>query len=479
MRVLIAASEAVPFAKTGGLADVTGALLKVFRGTAGAEPVLMLPLYQGVKEQFNLTDTGIRLSIPAGASRHEGRIWGHNSAYLIECDEFFDRAELYGTKESDYPDNPERFVFFCRAALEACMALDLRPDVIHCNDWQTALMPAYIQSIYNNDFFRKTASVLTIHNLGYQGIFDPASFSFTGLGSEWFSAEGLEFYGKINFLKAGLVSADIITTVSQTYSREILTPEYGFGLDGVLKKRAPDIFSVLNGIDTKEWDPETDKQIAANYSRSAPEGKALCREALLRDCGLKAVESDSPVVSFVGRLSEQKGIDIILEAFDDILSAGAVLIVLGKGDERYQSGLARAAARHKGRVFVRIGYDDAFSRSIYAGSDMFLMPSRYEPCGLGQLIAMRYGTVPIARKTGGLADTISDYQPSDGSGTGFLFEEYKASSLMSSLRQAISVYTDKDRWNGLVMNTLGSDFSWEGSAARYLEIYRAAFDRRK
>ena len=201
MRVLIAASEAVPFAKTGGLADVTGALLKVFRGTAGAEPVLMLPLYQGVTEQFNLTDTGIRLSIPVGASRHEGRIWGHNSAYLIECDEFFDRAELYGTKESDYPDNPERFVFFCRAALEACMALDLRPDVIHCNDWQTALMPAYIQSIYNNDFFRKTASVLTIHNLGYQGIFDPASFSSQDSAANGSVPKVLSFTGRLTFLR--------------------------------------------------------------------------------------------------------------------------------------------------------------------------------------------------------------------------------------------------------------------------------------
>ncbi|MEK6673388.1 MAG: glycogen synthase GlgA [Nitrospirota bacterium] len=479
MRVLIAASEAVPFAKTGGLADVTGTLLKVFNGTAGVDAALMLPLYKGIKERFKLAETGIRLVIPVGNARHEGRVWKHDSAYFIECAEFFDRPELYGTKDSDYPDNPERFAFFCKAALEACMALDLKPDVVHCNDWQTALMPAYIKSVYSNDFFRKTASVLTIHNLGYQGIFDPTSFSLTGLGSEWFSAEGAEFYGKVNFLKAGLVSADIITTVSHTYSGEILTPEYGFGLDGVLRKRSSDIFSVLNGIDIKEWDPETDKYIPANYSRSGLNGKALCREALFKDCGLSVGESDNPVISFVGRLSEQKGIDIILETLDDILSAGALLVVLGKGDERYQSGLARVAERHKGRVFVRIGYDDALSHRIYAGSDIFLMPSRYEPCGLGQLIAMRYGTIPVARKTGGLADTISDYQSSDGSGTGFLFEDYNASSLMSRLRHAISVYADKERWKGLVMNALGCDFSWERSAARYAELYKAAFDKKE
>jgi len=471
MKILIAASEAVPFVMTGGLAEVTGSLLKEYRKVSGTEVVLMLPLYPGLRERFELAETGIRLSVPVGTRRHEGRVWAFGSSvYFFECREFFERSELYGTSRGDYSDNAARFTFFSRAILDACMAMGFRPDVIHCNDWQTGLVPLYLKSLYKSGFFERTATVFTIHNLGYQGLFSASDLYLTGLGGEWFTPEGIEFYGKVNFLKAGLIGADSITTVSPTYAKEILTPEFGYGLEGVLKKRSDRLYGILNGIDTEEWNPRTDPNIAATYEPADIGGKDLCRKRLLEEC-LLSDDERLPVAAVVGRLSAQKGLDILVDSIEEIISKGARLIMLGKGDELFQRRVLEVAERHKGSVFVRIGYDVSFAHRIYAGSDIFIMPSRYEPCGLGQMIAMTYGTVPVARKTGGLVDTIVDYEPLREYGTGFLFEDYRAAALRECMKRALCFYAERKRWNPLVSNAMMKDFSWETSAARYLKLY--------
>jgi starch synthase len=475
MKVLIATSEAVPFAKTGGLADVAGSLYREYGKTATFDAALVLPLYREVREKFALRDTGLHFTIPVGAKSYPCRVWLFEpSVYFLEGNEFFDRAELYGTAEGDYPDNAARFTFFNRAVLEACMALGLKPDVIHCNDWQTGLIPLYLKTVYRNEFFRETASVLTIHNLGYQGLFGAVDFPLTGLGSEWFNPAGVEFYGKVNFLKAGIIAADRITTVSRTYAREILTPEFGYGLDGVLRTRSRDLSGIVNGIDVEEWDPARDPAIPARYGPSDLKGKATCRKRLVEECSLRLGGSDAPLVALVGRLSTQKGLDLFIEVADEIVASGIGVIIFGKGDESLQEKVRGLGAKHAGAVYARIGYDESFAHRIYAGSDLFLMPSQYEPCGLGQMIAMRYGTVPVARKTGGLADTIVDHDALRGEGTGFLFEEYRPKAMRDCLKRALCVFVDRRRWTKMLVGAMKTDFSWEKSARQYIGLYHSA-----
>ncbi len=473
MKILLAASEATPYVKTGGLADVSGALLQEYTGM-NREAFLILPLYRAVRERFDLKDTRLKVKVAMGKERIEGRIFSHGQAYFVECGRFFDREDLYGTPEGDYPDNAERFIFFCRAVPEACIQLGFRPDVIHCNDWQTGLIPLYLKTVYSADFFRDTATLMTVHNLGYQGLFDASCLPLTGLPAGLFNPEGIEFYGKVNFLKAGLIASDIITTVSGTYAKEILTAEHGFGLDGVLRKRASDLYGVINGIDGEEWNPKKDSFLPAQYDSSDISGKAVCREHLMKQCSLRGGGKNAPLVSMVGRLTSQKGVDIFLEAAGEIVSMGAKLVVLGKGDEHYQTLVLALREKHRGAVYAKIGYDDAFAHYVYAGSDMLLMPSQYEPCGLSQLIAMRYGTVPVARRTGGLADTIADYEPLKGQGTGFLFADYKASSLAECLKRACCAFTDRRKWKKIVMDGMKMDFSWKASALRYIDLYTKA-----
>lgn len=476
MRILIAASEAVPFAKTGGLADVAGALFKEYRRMA-QEAYLMLPLYREIRQGFDLADTGMEINIPVGDKWFRGRIFSYESSiFFLECDEFFDRPELYRTSVGDYPDNASRFIFFSRAILEACATMDIKPDIVHCNDWHTGLVPVYLKTLYR-DAFIGTATLLTIHNLGYQGLFDADDFNLTGLSLEWFSPGGLEFYGKVNFLKGGIVASDIITTVSNAYAKEILTAEYGCGLDGVLRKRSEHLYGVLNGLDTEEWNPMSDRYIAACYSPADISGKQVCKEDLLKECGLNSGDRGYPLLAFVGRLSEQKGIDIFLEAADDIIKMNAKLVILGKGDERFHSKILGLAKRHTGKVYARIGYDEDFAHRIYAGSDIFLMPSRYEPCGIGQLIAMKYGAVPVARKTGGLEDTITGYNPSNSGGTGFLFDGYSSDSLRNCLSLALSVYKRKGKWKDIVAGAMAKDFTWKNSAKRYIALYKKAMKK--
>ncbi len=473
MKIVIATSEAVPYAKTGGLADVTGSLMKEYI-SLGKDAYLFLPLYRIIKDRFSLNDTGLNIKVNLVGRLINSRILSIGKrVFLIECDDFFDRNELYGTPFGDFHDNAERFIFFSRAILEALMKMGLRPDIIHCNDWQTAMIPLYLKTVYNNDFFKKTSTVMTIHNMGYQGIFEMEKFGLTGLGWEWFNMEGIEFYGRINLLKAGLISADIITTVSNHYATEILTPEYGHGLDGVLRKRAKDLKGILNGIDIEEWNPETDRLISGNFNSNDISKKQKCKEALVRECNLTSIIKKAPVICFIGRLSKQKSVDLLFEAAGKIVNLGAGLIIFGRGDAELEAMVSNLKDIHKGRIFVRLGYDEAFAHRVYAGSDIFIMPSRYEPCGLGQMIAMRYGTIPVARKTGGIADTIEDYNPLSDSGTGFLFEGLNINDMLCSIRVAVTLFSCKDRWYGLIKRAMEKDFSWKRSALRYIDLYES------
>ena len=482
MKILIASPEAVPYVKTGGLADVAGALFKEYRRMK-KDAYIILPLYKKIKvSQPSLTDTGVKIKVPVGSRVLEGRIFSQSSAYFIECEEFFAREELYGTPEGDYADNASRFVFFSRGILETCKALNLKPDVIHCNDWQTGLVPLYLKTIYRTDkFFTNTASILTIHNLGYQGLFPSSEMPLTGLGWELFNPEGIEFYGKVNFLKAGIISADILNTVSNTYSKEILSKEFGCGLDGVLRNRVRDLYGVINGIDYEEWDPSRDDFIPAKYSHGDISGKAFCKKELMKSLFRPLDNLDAeriPLIGMVGRLSAQKGLDLVLQSVNELLSMGVKLVILGKGDEIFHRSLSEIAKRYKGKVSVTIGFEEALAHRIYAGSDFFLMPSRYEPCGLGQLIALRYGCIPIARKTGGLVDTVQDYEPLTSKGTGFLFSDYTPSAMQEAVKRALCVYTDKDKFQGMIVNGMQMDFSWKKSAKRYIKFYNEIIKKR-
>jgi starch synthase len=469
MNVLMASPEAAPYAKTGGLADVAGALAGLMQKT-GQKALLMLPYYREIKNRIRAERLDKTVEVKVGTGVFRGGLHSHRHAVFIECDEFFDREELYGTAAGDYPDNAQRFIFFSRAVLEAAKALDFRPDVVHAHDWQTALIPLYLKTAYGKDvFFRDARSVFTIHNLGYQGLFPPEVMSFTGLGMEQFSPEGVEFFGKMNFLKAGIIGADAITTVSPTYAKEILTPEHGFGLDGLLRKRAAVLTGIINGVDYSEWNPAKDTLIPANYTSGNIEGKKTCRKHLAATCGF--ADSRAPVAAFVGRLTSQKGVDILAGAARDLMDWGVNLVVLGKGDEEYRKALSALAGRHKGRLHAHIGFDEELSHLVYAGSDMFIMPSRYEPCGLGQMIAMRYGTPPVATNTGGLADTIRDYSPLRGAGTGFLFEDRTADALRQCVRGALIAHADRARWRAVVKASMRADFSWKNSAGKYVGLY--------
>ena len=480
MKVLFAASEVAPFVKTGGLADVAGSLPRALAGR-GHDIRIVLPRYGRMDpRQYGLTHTATFL-VPLGGWRErcdilEGRLDRNITAYFVQKDIFYARPELYGTPLGDYPDNAERFIFFSRAIPELCRAIGFSPQVIHCNDWQTGLVPLYLRSIYRQDaFLRKTRTVFTIHNLGYQGIFPPADLPLTGLGREVFTPAGIEFWGNMNFLKAGIVYADAITTVSATYSREIQTPEYGSGLDGVLRDRAADLSGIVNGIDVRAWDPAKDPAIARPYSAARLAGKEVCRRSLCKE--LKFRDADGPVIGMVSRLTDQKGLDILVDALAPIMALGSRLAILGSGDDRYHRGLEDLALLYPGRMRVMLRYDDLLARRIYAGTDLFLMPSRYEPCGLGQMHALRYGSVPVVRRTGGLADTVIDHDDSAGAGTGFVFDDYSSGALTRCVARAARVFRDPVAWKRIVQAGMRVDFSWTRSAREYEKVYRKTFKK--
>jgi starch synthase len=483
LRILLVASEVEPFAKTGGLADVAGALPRALQAL-GHDVRVLMPKYPGVEHHSSELGTAVSaIQIPIADRVVEGALLRGRSpegvpVYFLANDQYYARDNLYGTGDGDYWDNCERFVFFCRGGLEAIAALSEGPEpwspqIIHANDWETGLLPVYLRTLYrDHPALRGIGTLFTVHNLAFQGVFWHYDMPLTGLGWDLFTPAGIEFYGKINFLKGGLVFSDILTTVSRTYAVEIRTAEFGAGLEGVLEERSQDLHGVVNGIDYEVWNPATDGAIPKPYSVDAPEGKAACREGLRRELGLGG--GPGPLVGMVTRLTPQKGIDLLVEALPDLLAQGCQLAVLGSGQSQFEERLGAEAEARPEQVAVRIGYDDDLARRIYAGSDCFLMPSRYEPCGLGQLIALRYGSVPIVRRTGGLADTVKEFDPARRTGTGFTFEAYSPAALAEAVRRAASAHGHPAAWNALMRNAMAEDFSWNASAREYVTLYRKA-----
>jgi starch synthase len=481
LRILLVASEVEPFAKTGGLADVARALPRAL-ARLGHDVRVFMPKYRGVdRGPGRLEPVVERLPVPLGdrvveGAVRAGRLQPDLPVYFLEQDQYYDRPYLYTTPEGDYPDNCERFVFFCRAALAVLPALGWTPHVIHAHDWQTALIPVYLETLYRDDpALRDVATVFTVHNLAYQGQFWHYDLPLTGLGWDLFTPAGIEFYGKISFLKGALVFSDLLTTVSPTYAREIQTPEYGEGLDGVLRDRAADLTGILNGLDSETWNPATDAEIPKRFGPDDREGKAVCKTALREELGLPDPGRPSPLWAVVSRLVDQKGLDLVAAAVPAIVQAGGQFVLLGAGDERYEREFTALARAHPRAVAVRVGFNPALARRIYAGADSFLMPSRYEPCGLGQLIALRYGAIPVVRRTGGLADTVRDW---DGTaGTGFAFDDPTPEACRGAVTRALDTYAQPAAWSHLCRNAMAEDFSWDASADRYVSCYRKALKK--
>jgi 1,4-alpha-glucan branching enzyme len=475
LHVVMLCPELAPLAKTGGLADAVASLAIALEGL-GQRVTLIMPAYrQVVQALLPLQDIGIRVGVPLNSRTDEAgvlftRIGREIPVHLIREDHYFDRDHLYGTPEGDYSDNAERFVFFTRAALEVLREIG-PADILHVHDWQAALAIAFLKAQPENyPALSSIRTVLTVHNLGYQGLFPPHFWDILGLDWNLFTAQGLEFYGKINFLKGGLVSADAITTVSPTYAQEIRTAEYGFGLEGVLQERAPAV-GILNGVDYEVWNPATDSFIAQNYGPSDLRGKRACKADLQKIFGLPQ-EPGTPLLSIVSRLVSQKGFDLLEMIMDELLAKDIQFVLLGTGAKRYQESFQSAASRHRQKLGVRIAFEEALAHKIEAGADMFLMPSRYEPSGLNQLYSLKYGTVPIVRATGGLRDTVEEFDPVTGKGNGFLFEEYEASALLAAVRRALTAFQRHGDWEKLMRSAMAADYSWRRSAGEYLRLYK-------
>jgi starch synthase len=464
MRILFVSSEIYPFAKSGGLADVSYSLPKAL-SQLGLQVSTVMPFYKSVnRSRFKIESTGKRVEVEVGAGRFSFELYrcGNQIAhYFLKNDHLFGRDYLYGTPQGDYPDNDVRFGTFCHAVAKFIEEGVLKAEVVHVNDWQTALIPVLLRK---KGIGLKTLQ--TIHNVAYQGIFPKRTIDKLSLGWELFNMEALEFWGKVNFLKGGIVFSDAVNTVSPTYAREITTPEYGYGLDGVLRKYSYKLFGILNGIDYEVWNPETDRFIYENYGEGNVELKEVNKELLLKECGLKGVEK--PLLVFIGRLSRQKGIDLIVEGAEELRKRDANFAILGFGDEFYNE--ASKKLKRFENFFVEVAFDEPMSRKLYAGADFLLMPSLYEPCGLNQMIAMRYGTLVVARKTGGLADTIVDV--SEAGGYGFLFEKFSVHEFLKAVDRAISFYYREPRkLFNLRKRVMELDFSWDSSALKYLRLY--------
>ena len=488
MHIAFAASECVPFAKTGGLADVVGALpLELVK--LGHEVTVYLPLYAGVKAHLG-TDLGgerkyaVRsITIPfEDYNRFVGIVDGGRRGgvqyYFVDCPELFDRQGLYGTKAKDYPDNWERFGLFCRAVLEATKLLGV-PQVFHVHDWQAALIPVYLRTVYSSDPVLSGAGVvLTIHNAAYQGWFLPVTTERLLFPWKIFTMDLVEQFDNFNFLKGGLVYSDILTTVSRKYAEEIQTAEFGEKLDGVLLGRAADLRGILNGVDYAQWNPSTDGLLAAHYSPEDLAGKQECRADLLNAFGLEKVAARTPVIGIVSRFAMQKGFDFVAKIADRLTERNVVVVALGTGEPIYERFFRGWAFRNPGQVAVKIRYDDALAHKVEAGSDIFLMPSRYEPCGLNQIYSLKYGTVPVVRATGGLDDTIEEWNPELGTGTGFKFEGLRALGLLEAIDRALAAFEDQDGWKKLMRNGMAQDYGWEKPAREYSDIYEEVARRR-
>jgi starch synthase len=474
MHIAFVASECVPFSKTGGLADVVGVLPRSL-AAAGHQISVFVPRYrhthiseeravvQSITVPFD--DRYRFCSILTGAGYPGVRF------FFVDYPPYFDRDGLYGTSSGDFPDNAERFALFCRAVLEGSKILGV-PDIFHCHDWQSALLPILLRTQYDEDpAFNNTGTVFTIHNMGYQGLFPPEILPLLTLPWDLFTITKMEYFGNVNFLKGALAYSDWVTTVSRKYAQEIQTSEFGFGLDGVLKERAQTLTGILNGVDYEEWNPETDRFTAAHYSPDDLSGKRECKQDLLASFGMTNADPNVPLIGIVSRFAAQKGFDLIGQIVDRLALEDVLLTVLGSGDRLYEEMFLRLSRQVPHKIAVKIAYDNALAHKIEAGADMFLMPSRYEPCGLNQIYSLKYGTVPIVRATGGLDDTIDPWDPRTKKGTGFKFQEPTGEALLRTIHQALQLYRDQTSWQKLMRNGMSKDFSWRSSAREYIRVY--------
>ena len=471
IKVLMVASEAAPFAKTGGLADVVGSL-PVALGAFDCEVAVLIPRYRGI----DLTAARrVYDSLPVwlGGTVHETSLYQIDvdrvAYYFLEAPSLYDRAGYYGDAASDYADNAVRFAVLARAALAVARRV-FRPRILHCHDWQTGLIPAYLRTVFAYDpTFIGMRTLYTIHNLGYQGLFPPTVLPQIGLDRRVFNIDGIEFFGKVSCMKAGINFSDAVSTVSRRYAAEIQTEKYGFGLDGALRARATALHGILNGVDYRHWSPETDRYLASHYSADALGGKRICKQDLVKQFKLPPAAMDRPLLGVVSRLTSQKGTELILEIAAELAADDLYLVVLGSGDADYETGLREAAAANPEHIAVRIGYDEALAHKIEGGADMFLMPSQYEPSGLNQMYSLRYGTVPVVRATGGLDDTIEH-------GTGFKFEDYSAQALLEAIRSASNAFQDQKDWEAMMRRGMRKDYSWRVSASEYAALYQRLLD---
>ncbi len=482
MKIAEVSSEIIPYAKTGGLADVVGTL-PLYLEKAGHEISIFMPFYKSVKKSgIDIKLSNIAFDIPIGDIEHTVTLWKsthHGSKniaiYFIQRDEYYDRDALYGTETGDYQDNSERFIFFSRAVIEAIKRLGLSIDIIHCHDWQTALIPVYLKTLFaHNETFASIKTVLTIHNLAYQGMFRQEDMKLTGLDMSLFNWQNLEHWGNVNFLKGGIVFADIVTTVSKKYAEEIRTVEFGCGLEDVIKEYENKLYGIINGVDYTEWSPENDNLIPHQYSVEDISGKALCKKHLQKKLNLP--QTEAPLLGMISRLAEQKGVDLLIVIMEELMERDLQLVILGIGDNKYHQMLKEAVPRYNSELSVNIMFDNKLAHEIEAGADIFLMPSKYEPCGLNQMYSLRYGTIPVVRETGGLADTIidaNDENLKNGTATGFTMNGYFAAELLFTIDRTLELYKSKTSWNALRENAMKQDWSWEKSACKYVDLFES------
>jgi starch synthase len=478
LQVLFVTPESVPFAKTGGLADVVGTLPYALM-ELGVDVKVLMPYYGAVKRGDVATHTVLEdLEAPLRPPLNlafdvMAPVSPDYPFYFVARDEFFERSQLYGTPKGDYFDNLERFAFFSAAVLPFCRALDFQPDVIHCHDWQASLVPVYLKNRWaGEEVLKDTRTLLTIHNLAYQGLFPKEQYPLLGLDWSLFCIEGLEYYDKINLLKGGIICADAINTVSPTYSQEIQTPEFGYGLDGVLRTRTARLYGILNGVDYRDWNPENDPLIPAHFTRNHLKGKAADKAALMEAFGLDQNRAQVPILAMISRLADQKGFDLVAQILPRLMKQDLLLVILGTGDEKYHRWLAAEAPKYPGKLGAKIAFNNQLAHLIEAGADMFLMPSRYEPCGLNQIYSMKYGTIPVVRATGGLVDTVTPVNPKTGQGTGFLFTDYTPEAFLKAIYAALAAYEKQKLWQKIMQNAMDQDFSWKVSARAYLDLYQ-------
>jgi starch synthase len=480
MKIAFITSEAEPFAKTGGLGDVSRALPAAL-ALRGHDVRIIMPRYYGIdKVRFGLRQIHSNLRVPMGfderwAAIYESSLIPGVNTYFIEHENYFGRDGLYDNGYNAFGDNAERFIFFSRSVMEAMKALNFKPDIIHCNDWQAALVPVYRKTIYSNDpFFKDSATVMTIHNVGYQGVFHKDNIFWTQLGWDIFNVNGLEFYDQVNFLKGGILFADAVTTVSRKYADELQSPDFGYNLADVFRRISGRLYGIMNGIDLERWDPSKDDALPSRYSVNNLGGKQKCRLELQRRMNISS-GPDTPLLGTITRITYQKGMDVLAETLERIIDKiNFQFVILGSGEEWIIKWFEHLRSKYPDRIGLFWGYDDRLSHLIEAGIDIFLMPSRYEPCGLNQMYSLRYGSIPIVRATGGLDDTIEDWNDKSMSGNGFKFSELNSDVLGESIGRAISAWHDRDRWKLIMQNAMKFHRSWSAAVLEYEEIYGIA-----